>query len=166
MRREESVCTCLRCREVGRVRQEDPHIISATTAMFDDVFEASNGEEHFISIEDGRRRAVFAFCRLRLPPKAPSSDDTAAMHGMMPELRGSAFVRELHTYGNLVPIDGADADAAQHKGYGRRLMAEAERIAKNDGYRRLVVIAGVGVRAYYRKLGYRLRGTYMVKDLR
>lgn len=165
MAEEGASCACLRCREIGRVRQTDPNVASAAPVMFDDVFDASEGEEHFISMEDRDRRAVFAFCRLRLPPKEPRNDDARALHDAMPELRGSAFIRELHTYGHLVPIDDTHIDATQHKGHGKRLMAEAERIAKTAGYRHLAVIAGAGVRAYYRKLGYRLRGTYMVKRL-
>ena len=31
--------------------------------------------------------------------------------------------------------------------------------------RKLLIISGVGTRHYYRKLGYRLEGPYMVKDL-
>lgn len=158
-------CACLRCREIGRAAKEDPTLAEATPVPFDDVYEASGGEEHFLSIEDGDRRAVFGFCRLRLPDPVPTDPATLTMHAMMPELRGAAFVRELHTYGHLVPIDAADDAASQHKGHGRRLMAEAERIAREAGYRELAVISGIGVRPYYRKLGYRLQGTYMVKTL-
>ena len=46
------------------------------------------------------------------------------------------------------------------------LMEEAERIAREEhGSRKLAVISGVGTRHYYRKLGYELEGTYMVKHL-
>ncbi len=55
--------------------------------------------------------------------------------------------------------------SSQHRGLGRRLMAEAERIARARGACRLADISGVGVRPYYRALGFRLEGTYMVKDL-
>ena len=177
-------CACLRCREIGRAAQTDPTLAEEIPTLFDDRYEASGGEEHFLSFEDGRRRAVFGFCRLRLPSFAPpsprlrragkASDGTPArpegdvglLWDAIPEIRGAAFIRELHTYGTLVPIASHDPDASQHKGLGRRLMAEAERIAKASGYRTLAVISGVGVRAYYRKLGYRLRGTYMLKTLR
>ena len=60
-------CACLRCREIGRKLQELPALARSAVRMFDDVYEASGGEEHFLSIEDPKRRAVFAFCRLRLP---------------------------------------------------------------------------------------------------
>ncbi len=45
-------------------------------------------------------------------------------------------------------------------------MEEAERIARDEhGSDRLAVIAGVGTRHYYRKLGYELKGPYMIKNL-
>ena len=46
------------------------------------------------------------------------------------------------------------------------LMEEALRIAREEhGSNKLAVISGVGTRHYYRKLGYELEGTYMVKKL-
>ncbi len=157
-------CVCLRCREIGRAAQTDPSLMKEAPNFFDDIYVASGGEEHFMSFEDARRRAVFAFCRLRLPPKVPRGE-TGEVWETMPEIRSAAFVRELHTYGHLVPIDGRNPDASQHKGLGRKLMAEAERVAAAAGYGKLAVISGVGVREYYRKLGYELEGTYMTKYL-
>jgi elongator complex protein 3 len=152
-------CACLRCREIGRKLKDIPALAQSPTLTFDDTYEASGGEEHFLSIEDPDRKAVFAFCRLRLP--GPNDELTAPL----PELKDAAFLRELHTYGHLVPIDESDPTAAQHKGYGKRLMSEAEHIAREAGFDKMAVISGIGVRAYYRKLGYRLQGTYMVKRL-
>ncbi len=157
-------CACLRCREIGRAAQTEPALMKEALTYFDDVYEASGGEEHFMSLEDSARHAVFAFCRLRLPSKNPH-DEVRELWDTMPEIRGVAFIRELHTYGHLVPIDEHDADASQHKGLGRKLMAEAERVAAAAGYSKLAVISGIGVREYYRKLGYALEGTYMVKKL-
>jgi elongator complex protein 3 len=52
------------------------------------------------------------------------------------------------------------------QGYGTLLLEEAERIAcMEHRSRQLAIISGVGTRHYYRKLGYRLDGPYMVKDL-
>lgn len=158
-------CACLRCREIGRKLGRHPDLALSPTLTFDDTYEASAGEEHFLSVEDPDRRAVFAFCRLRLPARQLNDSTTQQLHTLLPEIRDAAFLRELHTYGHLVPIDESDPHAAQHKGYGKRLMAEAERIAREAGFGRMAVISGIGVRAYYRKLGYRLQGTYMVKSL-
>ena len=76
------------------------------------------------------------------------------------------MVRELHVYGSVVPIHSRDTSKFQHQGFGTMLMEEAERIAREEhGSRKLAVISGVGTRHYYRKLGFELEGTYMVKQL-
>ncbi len=54
----------------------------------------------------------------------------------------------------------------QYAGFGTLLMEEAERIAREEhGSHKLSIIAGVGTRNYYRKLGYELDGPYMSKWL-
>lgn len=157
MKAEGRRCDCLRCREIGHAAKDDPSLLGARPVFFDDIYTASGGSEHFLSMEDADRRAVFAFCRLRLPP--------ADAECPIPEVRGAAFIRELHTYGHLVPISETRLGATQHKGLGKLLMMRAEAIARAAGYKKMAVISGVGVRGYYRKLGYRLAGTYMVKKL-
>jgi len=81
------------------------------------------------------------------------------------ELNGAAIIRELHTYGAQVPISEHDELASQHMGFGRKLVAKAEEISRKNGFKKIAVIAGVGVRQYYEKLGYKLQGTYMVKKI-
>ena len=76
------------------------------------------------------------------------------------------MVRELHVYGQNLDIGKkGNKEIAQHKGLGKQLMKEAEKISKENGYKKIVVISGVGVREYYRKIGYKLEGEYMVKGL-
>jgi len=128
------------------------------------VYAASGGAEHFVSIESADRATLLGFVRLRLPP--PWSD--APEHQPpFEELRGAALVRELHVYGQLIATaDKSNADA-QHTGLGRTLMAEAEATARAHGFRRVAVIAGVGSRGYYRRLGYALDprpGLFMMKE--
>jgi len=65
----------------------------------------------------------------------------------------------------MAKIDSADETKTQHKGFGSRLMTTAEQIALHFGYKRLSVISGIGVREYYKKIGYQKDGTYMVKDM-
>ncbi|KKS33885.1 MAG: hypothetical protein UU95_C0020G0014, partial [Parcubacteria group bacterium GW2011_GWC2_42_12] len=76
-------------------------------------------------------------------------------------MKDAAMVRELHVYGELVPVGGRKK--VQHAGLGKRLMKEAEKIARKKGFKKIAVIAGVGVRDYYRKLGYKLWHSYMIK---
>ena len=151
-------CQCLRCREIGRHLGEIP--TKTVPTLFALRYHTTGGTEYFLTFEDPERIAVFAFLRIRIPEKKESK-----ITKIMPEIRGVAFIRELHTYGTLTPIGEQDVEASQHKGLGKRLVAEAERIAREQAFETVAVISGVGVRGYYRKLGYELSGTYMVKNL-
>ena len=75
------------------------------------------------------------------------------------------MVRELHVYGQVASIkQQAYADTqAQHKWFGSQLMDIAEQLTQLYGYEKLSVIAGVGVKWYYRSLGYEDTGTYVQK---
>jgi GNAT superfamily N-acetyltransferase len=85
-----------------------------------------------------------------------------------PELDGAALIRELHVYGQLIATkDKKGSSHPQHLGFGRRLMEAAEDIAAWRGYTRIAVIAGIGTRNYYRKLGYEVEGDggFMIKRI-
>lgn len=101
---------------------------------------------------------------------AASGSSGAARSLVFPELRGAALVRELHVYGQLSAVDEGSKEPReqQHAGLGTRLMRHAETLAAQHGYAKVAVISGVGVRSYYRKLGYALEpgaGEFMVKRL-
>ncbi|RHY98276.1 hypothetical protein DYB31_016053, partial [Aphanomyces astaci] len=66
--------------------------------------------------------------------------------------------RELHVYGQLVVVNSVDKSKAQHGGFGTQLMLKAEEIAQEQGFTKMAVIAGVGVRNFYRKLGFEVEG--------
>ena len=96
---------------------------------------------------------IIGFCRLRFPSQF-----------LRPEItETSALIRELHVYGTATAI--GDGGVVQHQGWGKKLMQKAEQIAKEYGKNKMVVISGVGVREYYRKLGYKKEGQYMVKSI-
>jgi elongator complex protein 3 len=83
-------------------------------------------------------------------------------------LKGAALIRELHTYGQATPIKkrSRKVNSVQNRGLGRKLIQEAEKIAQENNFQKIAIIAGVGVRGYYRsKLGYKLKDTYLVKKL-
>lgn len=87
-------------------------------------------------------------------------------NGESPLLFQCSIVRELHVYGSVVPVHSRDPTKFQHQGFGTLLMEEAERIARDEhGSVKLAVIAGVGTRHYYRKLGFEIDGPYMSKML-
>jgi ELP3 family radical SAM enzyme/protein acetyltransferase len=169
MERRGLFCPCIRCREVGDTLpnlsegDEKPHLIERR-------YTAQGGEEIFISIEariEKRKRddVLFGFCRLRFP--ALNQDL------IFPELDGCALVRELHVYGQLAAtpdatVTGERSSLTQHVGYGTMLMRRAEELSLRRGYTKLAVIAGVGSRGFYKKIGYVLspgQGEMMIKDL-
>lgn len=146
-------CNCIRCREI-REEPVDPKNIKLNVLDY----KASGGREFFLSFDDVKRDKLCALLRLRF-----SSYSLTGKKHFIKELEGAAIIRELHTYGSQVPISQHDELASQHMGFGKKLVKRAEEIALKNGYKKMAVIAGVGVREYYRKLGYKLVGTYMVK---
>jgi len=110
-------------------------------------YAASNGTEHFLEIVN-KDNILFGLCRLRI-------------------IKGSAYIRELHVYGRALSLGEKGKGFGQHRGLGKKLMKEAEKIVKKNKINKLKVISGVGVREYYKKLGYKVdeEGIYMVKSL-
>lgn len=153
-------CKCLRCREAGHVatkKLKNRKTEKLKIKLFVDRYRASGGTEYFLSFENPKREVVYAFLRFRIPSKDAEQ--------FISEIKNSALVRELHTYGHLMPIGKTNTNSVQHKGLGKKLMKEAETIANKVGYKKIAVISGIGVRQYYRRLGYRQRGTYMLKSI-
>ncbi len=167
MKKRSLTCHCLRCREIGRVLTKHPkeaeRLVAEKPQFFAESYETTGGTEYFLTFEDSERKAVYAFLRLRIPEK--DLDNKKMLYTLIPEIKDVAFVRELHTYGNLVKIGAQTEGASQHKGLGKALLVEAEKISKEHGFKKVAVISGVGVRGYYRKWGYKKQGTYMVKKI-
>jgi len=179
MKKQKKTCSCIRCQEIKQTE-----IKLSNLKLFEKKYNASDGQEIFLSFKDSPPHQklnnggkLVAFLRLRLP-------NFQVKPANMPEvLKNAALIRELHTYGQLVEIrpvkscEGSSSmakfnrvkkinrKAVQHLGLGKKLMAKAEKIAKRQGYKKIAVISGIGVRDYYRHLGYRLQNTYMVKSL-
>ena len=135
-------CRCIRCREA----KEKP-INKNGLALNILKYKSSGGEEYFISFDSPDQKILYGFCRLRIDHFS---------------LIAPAIIRELHVYGQLVPR--GEEKKIQHSGLGKRLMIEAEKIVKKNKIKKIAVISGVGVRGYYRRLGYRLKDTYMIKN--
>ncbi|KKQ28216.1 MAG: Histone acetyltransferase Elp3-like protein [Candidatus Magasanikbacteria bacterium GW2011_GWC2_37_14] len=175
-------CQCLRCREIGH--QQDLRLKTEDLRLFTDKYETTGGTEYFLSYEDKNRQVVFAFLRLRLPtviasparagrgnPNVLNTSMGIASSPSGASRNDTAFIRELHTYGQLMTLKHEHIKAlkqkndVQHTGFGKKLVLEAEKIAKKNHYQKLSIISGVGVRGYYRKLGYKLEKTYMTKKI-
>ncbi len=144
-------CSCIRCREV-----RDGAVDPLSLELFVFEYEAGQGKELFLSYESFDRSSLYGFLRLRLP-----FDKKNNIFGC----KKTALIRELHVYGELVGVGEKSRKRPQHRGLGRKLIVEAEKIASKNKYENMAIISGVGVRPYYRKLGYRLKNTYMIKKL-
>jgi elongator complex protein 3 len=130
---------------------------SGSLQLDDYEYSAGVADEHFISFITSSDQLA-GFLRLSMPdPDAPDIG--------LRDLRGAAIVREVHVYGQSLEVGADQSGAAQHIGLGTRLMLEAEDRARRNGYGRMAVISALGTRGYYRKLGYELGETYMVKKL-
>lgn len=154
-------CKCIRCREVGfsimkgkLTKEELASLSSGDIQLLTEEYRASGGTEFFLSYE--HKDTLFGLCRLRI----------------MDDNKEFAFIRELHVYGPELKLNAVTDSTStkkvtpvQHLGLGKKLMQKAEEIAKEKGIKKLYVISGVGVREYYRKIGYSLEGPYMVKEI-
>ena len=145
-----------RSREMRNKTEETQHLNLVVRSYLSSV-----GNEFFISFED-ELGYLYGFTRLLLPREGESIERDGLW-------KNTALIRELHVYGSLQSIQTSKQEQedqkVQHTGIGKRLLECAERIATLSWYQRLSVISGVGVREYYRKLGYQSEGTYVVKEL-
>ena len=141
-------CRCIRCREIGFAKKttlEEPKLKIIE-------YDASDGKEFFLSFESDD--CLLGLCRARLPSTPFRKEIT----------KKSLIIRELHVYGKQVDIDN-ESKHTQHKGLGKKLMAKTEEIAKENNCDKIIVISGIGVKEYYKKLGYKEDGPYVSKIL-
>jgi len=142
-------CQCIRCREA---RQDIADLKSAE--LFISEFPVNGGNEFFLQYASPNKQKLYAFLRLFLP-------NNKSEH-FIKELTGCAIIREVHTYGKLTAIGSRDKNI-QHQGFGTLLTNKALELAKQNNFSKTAVISGVGVRGFYRKLGFKKVGSYMIK---
>lgn len=82
-------CRCIRCREVREDYRPKERLY-----LFRQDYSASDGKEIFLSYESKNRERLYSLLRLRIPSK----------ENFILVLKGSAIIRELHTYGQLHPL--------------------------------------------------------------
>jgi elongator complex protein 3 len=143
----------IRFREIGFALRdlEKNKKISTKLKLKTTKYKAGDSDEYFIEIINSKE-ILFGLCRLRLQPNT--------------KIGMQAIIRELHVYGKSLAIGEKSikqAIASQHKGLGKQLIKEAEKITKHHKIKDLHIISGVGVRPYYKKLGYKLMSNYMYK---
>jgi elongator complex protein 3 len=151
MKRRGTRCECVRCREV-RGKAVHPELLK----LDDLVYQAGAAEEHFISYVAPDDKLA-GFVRLSLPGK--DSPETG-----MSDLDGAALIREVHVYGQSLPVGAEKQGAAQHTGLGTRLLEKAEAVAKANGFKRMAVISAVGTRGYYLDRGFERGELYLTKN--
>lgn len=155
-----TTCRDVRTREVG-IGDIHRAVLPNQVELVRRDYVANGGWETFLSYEDPNQDILIGLLRLR-----KCSDKYTFRPELLTKDGPCSIVRELHVYGNIVPIHSRDPTKFQHQGFGTLLMEEAERIAREEhGSSKIAVISGVGTRNYYRKLGYELDGPYMSKQL-
>ncbi|MDD5012377.1 MAG: tRNA uridine(34) 5-carboxymethylaminomethyl modification radical SAM/GNAT enzyme Elp3 [Candidatus Nanoarchaeia archaeon] len=141
LRRENKKIVEIRFREIGFAGKGTDNNLKLKITKY----KASGSDEYFLEIVNDDD-ILFGLLRLRI-------------------VGTRALVRELHVYGQSLKL-GDEGKVSQHIGLGKWLMKEAEKIAEKNKCKKILVISGIGVREYYRKLGYDLEDSYMIKIIR
>lgn len=173
MKEKGKFCPCIRCREV----KSNTSLINEAEICVRE-YDSSDGKEYFISIESGNKHfchfkngkwydewnleippIIYGFLRLRICNNKSNS--------YFAEIHNSGLIRELHVYGQVVSKNNKEIhlNETQNKGFGKMLMKKAEEIVMDNAYMKVSVISGIGVKNYYRSLGYKEYNTYMIKKI-
>lgn len=147
----------IRFREVGHFQMRTNEKVNPENIqLIRRDYEAANGMEIFLSFEDPNLDVLFGFIRLRNP----------SVDAYRPEIidQPTLIIRELHVYGPVVDIGKRDEDAWQHLGFGEQMLIASEEIARSEfDAKQLLVNSGLGVKEYYRGLGFTDKGPYLTK---
>ncbi len=133
----------IRFREIGFAIRDQKQI-DKNLKLKITKYKASQGIEYFLEIIN-KQNLLFGLLRLRINQK-------------------QAIVREIHVYGQALPIGEKSKEFGQHQGLGKQLLEKAEELAKKHKSEKIKVISGVGVREYYKKIGYSFEEPYMIKQ--
>jgi elongator complex protein 3 len=122
-------------------------------------YDASEGREIFLSFE--REDLLLGYLRLRYPSEKA--------HRLELNDGKTLIVREVRVVGEIVPTnsDPERITQVQHRGFGKMLMDEAEKISSEEfDALKLNVISGIGAREWFYDLGYKVEGPYVSKKLK
>ena len=162
LREMEETCKCIRCRELGISKRKD--IIDESSLdevkLYRQDYEASKGQEFFLSYENQQENYLVGYLRLRKPSEFAHRSELNDGKTMI--------IREIKVVGELVPKDMKPNrfTQIQHRGFGKLLMQNAEKIAKEEfDIRKLAVISGIGVKTWFYEMGYELDDVYVSKVL-
>ncbi len=151
-------CRCIRCREIGhKSLKEKIKINEVDIGICCNHYEASGGAEIFISLVEQKYDALIGFLRLR---------NIMNSHRYELERNPCMIIRELKVLGRELSLGMRTNKDLQHKGFGKELIDEAQRICYEEfGKKHLFVLSGVGVKNYYRNLGFKDDGVYLSKTI-
>ncbi|MFX0070444.1 MAG: tRNA uridine(34) 5-carboxymethylaminomethyl modification radical SAM/GNAT enzyme Elp3 [Candidatus Hermodarchaeota archaeon] len=158
----EETCKCIRCREYGISKRKE----NIEETSFDDIklyrldYEASQGNEIFLSYENKKENYLVGYLRLRNPSEFAHRSELNDGKTLI--------VREIKVVGELVPKDFKPNryTQIQHRGYGKLLLETAEKICVEDyNAKKLAVISGIGAKDWFFKLGYAYDGPYVSKKI-
>lgn len=158
MKKQKLTCRCIRCREIGFKSLKEKIEIEKDNLTFNhSYYKASGGEEIFISLIEKEQDAIVGYLRLR---------NIVNSHRFELQKNPCMIIRELKVVGRELSLGERTKEALQHKGYGKDLINEAERICKESfDKKHIFVLSGVGVKQYYRKLGFKDDGVYLSKTI-
>jgi elongator complex protein 3 len=143
LRKEKAKIKEIRYREIGFAIRYNKEI-NKNLKLKITKYKASKGKEYFLEIIN-KDDILFGLLRLRI-------------------MKNKAIIRELHVYGQSLRL-GVKGKFGQHTGLGKTLIKKAEEISLKNNCKKISIISGVGVREYYKKLGYKLEESYMVNYL-
>lgn len=157
MRREGIRNPTIRYREIGHFQMRTKtRVDTKNIQLVRRSYDAAGGTEVFLSYEEPDLDVIFGFLRLRVPSQRAFRPEIAS--------KPCAIIRELRVYGPVVEIGQRNPQAWQHLGLGEKMIEEAEAIAQNEyDSRRILVNSGLGVKPYYRALGFDNLGPFLSK---
>jgi elongator complex protein 3 len=158
MQSQKKLCRCIRCREIGH-RSLNEQISHETLQpnLITRKYRGSQSTEIFLSIEDTKHDIIFGYLRLR---------DIISTHREELNKKPCMIIRELKIVGRELPLGIRNQTASQHKGYGKKLINAATTLCKDEFNKKyLFVLSGIGVKPYYRQLGFKDDGIYLKKTI-
>jgi len=158
MKERNLLCRCIRCREIGHKSLTRKIELDEDSISLDlSYYKASLGDEIFISLVEKNLDALIGYLRLR---------NITNPHRFELQENPCMIIRELKVVGRELSIGERKKGTFQHKGYGKELLNEAIRICFEEfDKKHLFVLSGVGVKDYYRRLGFKDNGVYLEKIL-
>lgn len=151
MKANGTACHCIRCREIRGQKVNQSELL-----LNDFNYQAAYADEHFLQYVTENDKLA-GYLRLSIPDHPENAP--------INELKDCALIREVHIYGQSLPVGAEQSGAAQHIGLGSKLIEEATRIAKEKGFDRIAVIAAIGTRSYYESRGFHRGEYYLIRDL-